>query len=287
MRYGPHRTLIAPAVGRAQLWRLALGLTLIVAIYLSISIGWVIGASLLNVPISDAQGRTPVSLILLLFGFLAVYPGVFIAVRLIHRRSFAGLFGPRRDFWRDAGRASLAGLAVYAVAIVLPGPDMPEPQPNLPFGRWLGWLIPALLAVAVQVTAEEVLFRGYLQSQLAARFRSPLVWMVLPVLLFGAMHYNPLLPGPNTFWLILVPTCFGLLAADLTARTGNLGAAVALHFLNNTAGILLVSQGEFMSGLALYRMPVELSDPELLAQLPPQFLMLFILWLSVRLILRR
>ncbi len=30
---------------------------------------------------------------------------------------------------------------------------------------------------------EELVFRGYLQSQLAARFRSPLVWIVLPSLM--------------------------------------------------------------------------------------------------------
>ena len=39
-----------------------------------------------------------------------------------------------------------------------------------------------------QVFAEEVAFRGYLQTQLAARFTSPVIWMSLPALGFGLLQ---------------------------------------------------------------------------------------------------
>ncbi len=55
-------------------------------------------------------------------------------------------------------------------------------------------------ACLIQTGAEELVFRGYLQQQLAARFASPLIWMVLPALIFGAVHYDPATAGPNV-WL--------------------------------------------------------------------------------------
>ena len=39
--------------------------------------------------------------------------------------------------------------------------------------------------------AEEALFRGYLLQQLAVRNPSPLIWMVLPALVFAALHIDP------------------------------------------------------------------------------------------------
>jgi DNA-directed RNA polymerase subunit RPC12/RpoP len=41
------------------------------------------------------------------------------------------------------------------------------------------------VGVLIQTGAEEVLFRGYLQQQLAARFASPIAWMVLPSAIFA------------------------------------------------------------------------------------------------------
>ena len=75
--------------------------------------------------------------------------------------------------------------------------------------------------------------------------------------------------------------------ADLTARCGNLGPALALHFLNNFAALLLLAPGEEMSGLALYRLPIEMSDPGLVSHLPVEIGLLFILWLAARVALRR
>jgi membrane protease YdiL (CAAX protease family) len=60
----------------------------------------------------------------------------------------------------------------------------------------------ALVGVLIQTGAEEVLFRGYMQQQLAARFSSPILWMVLPSAIFAALHYQPEIMGDNT-WLMM------------------------------------------------------------------------------------
>jgi membrane protease YdiL (CAAX protease family) len=114
----------------------------------------------------------------------------------------------------------------------------------------------ALVGVLIQTGAEEVLFRGYMQQQLAARFSSPLMWMVLPSAIFAALHYQPEIMGDNTWLMMAAVFVFALLAADLTAVTGTIGAAWAMHFVNNALAILVVATDGPLSGLALYIAPI-------------------------------
>ncbi len=289
MRYAAQTALSDPARSRAQIWRLIAGLVLVAFVYGLLLTGWFTAEMALGLPPMGGGGLgvTPWSALNLLATFVCVYPGLWLALRWLHRRPLSGLFGPRRSVFRDGGRVMLAAVLVYAASLALPGPEGAGPVPNLPPARWLIWLIPGLVALIVQVTAEELLFRGYVQSQLAARFRSPVIWLGLPALAFGVLHYSQLTGGANAVWLLLPPTAFGLLAADLTARCGNLGPAIGLHLLNNFAAILVVAPGLTMSGLALFRLPIQMSDPVILEQLPIEIALLFVIWLAARIALRR
>jgi membrane protease YdiL (CAAX protease family) len=81
---------------------------------------------------------------------------------------------------------------------------------------------------------------------------------------------------------------FGLVAADLTARTGNLGAAVALHFTNNISAILMVGLAGNLGGLTLYQVHVPSDDiGKTLLYLALDCAGLMVAWMMARLILRR
>jgi uncharacterized protein len=43
---------------------------------------------------------------------------------------------------------------------------------------------------------------------------------------------------------------FGLIAADLTARTGSIGAAWGFHFANNTMAITILATDGTITGLS-------------------------------------
>jgi hypothetical protein len=82
--------------------------------------------------------------------------------------------------------------------------------------------------------------------------------------------------------------CFGLVAADLTARTGNLGAAVALHFTNNISAVLMVGLAGNLGGLTLYQIHLPSGDAsKTLLYLALDCLGLLVSWLLARLVLRR
>jgi hypothetical protein len=81
---------------------------------------------------------------------------------------------------------------------------------------------------------------------------------------------------------------FGILMADLTARAGTLGPAIAVHLFNNVTAIMIVSSPTSLNGLALFHLPFEMSDTEALRPwLAVDFAMMLISWLTARLAIRR
>ncbi|KIN75339.1 Caax amino terminal protease family protein [Sulfitobacter noctilucae] len=293
--YAPHEVFIAPARHKPELWRFVAGLVLAGFAYILLSQVFfqvVYNLARTSYPAMLGElmtGRTALAMYLLLlsFGFMSV--GVAISVRLLHSRSFLSLLGPIPALLRDFRLVSLSVLAVMAVVFVLPPWGMGgEFIPNMPVQKWLALLFPSLILIFVQVSAEEVVFRGYVQQQLAVRFRSPWAWMVLPSVLFALGHYLPDTAGDNALIIALWAGMFGILMADLTARAGSLGPAIAVHFWNNVSAMLIVSLPEDLSGLALYLTPFGLEDTEALrAWLPVDFAMMLVMWLAARLAIRR
>jgi membrane protease YdiL (CAAX protease family) len=294
--YAPHQTFVAPARARAQLWRLAVGLVLGGAGYIVLAQFFYDTLIALYVP-DDAtafaeelqNGSTPFAMFALLFSFGAMTLTLALVVAMVHNRSVLTLLGPLRPFAKQFQQAAVAVVVLSGALWILPPWGMEPPMlPGLPVGLWAGLLPLSLLAVLVQVSAEELLFRGYLQQQLAARFASPLVWMVLPSALFALGHYAPAVAGGNAIWIVAWAGIFGLLMADLTARSGTLGPAIAVHFINNVIAMVLTAMPDDLSGLALYLMPFSLADEAAVAQwLPVDFGIMLTSWLAVRLTLRR
>ncbi|UOA28756.1 CPBP family intramembrane glutamic endopeptidase [Pseudosulfitobacter sp. DSM 107133] len=294
--YAPHKAFIAPARAYPQLWRLVLGLVLGGAGYFALSQLYVTLLLSFVPPESTARfyddlqsGATPSAMFLLLFSFGLLMLVLGRVLVVLHRRPMLSLLGP----WRECAgqfRLALTAMVMLSVALwVLPPWGMEPPLvPELPFGRWAALLPLSLLAVLVQVSAEELLFRGYIQQQLAARFASPLVWMAIPSALFALGHYAPETSGENALWVAAWAGMFGLLMADLTARSGTLGPAIAVHFINNVMAMLFTAMPDDLSGLALYVMPFGLADEAAVALwLPVDFAIMLTSWLAVRLALRR
>ena len=221
-----------------------------------------------------------------MFGLLIVALG--LTLRIVHRRGLSSIIGPRALALRQFTRAMGVMLLLYGALLFLPMPEGLEPVANLPASQWLMLLPLALTGLFLQVFAEELVFRGYLQSQLAARFASPLVWMVLPSVSFAMLHYDPISFGANAWVVVAWAAAFGLAAADLTARSGTLGPATALHFINNFSAIMIAAPRGQFDGLALYAYPFTVDNADALwAMMPLDLLILVCGWLAIRLSLRR
>lgn len=287
-----YETLVAPARPRRALWRTILGLAIVAAVYF----GWMTGLAVLaawltGVPFGALLGRIatgadPAAVLLLLAGFLGAWAGVWIVLRLLHRRSLRSLLGRAPRVLGDfvAGVAILGlvggGLTLLLLPILPPLTLRDDPA------TWLAFLPAALLGILVQTGAEELVFRGYLQSQLAARFGLRTVYLLLPAVLFGLAHYNAEELGQDA-WIVVASTAlFGLAAGDLTQRTGALGLAWGLHFANNVLAMLVLSVMGGLGGLALVHaaaVPDALARPLLVSDM----LVTLAVWGAARIWLRR
>ncbi len=293
--YGAHEILVAPARGSEQIWRLIMGVILIAGVVLLISqfvnqaLVTLLGNAVYARLIGADGPSSPVSVIYLLssFGFLTL--GVVVALRVAHHRGFGALLGDWGLFKQQFFAVVIVLFAINLAIILLPPWDAGMPlEPNLAFRVWLAALPFALVAILIQVSAEEIVFRGYLQQQIAARFSSPLIWLLVPSALFGLGHYMPQAAGENAVMLAAWAGVFGLAMADVTARAGTLGPAIAIHLSHNAVAILFVSIQDELSGLALYSIAIDLSDTEAVSGLiPVEFMMILVSWLGARLAIRR
>ncbi len=266
MSYSAHSDFVAPAKTHPALWRLVVGLIVAAAIYLGAIIGIVALVNLLASPEQSTRwlaqmqaGQGPIGALLMLSTFPAMALGAVAAAALLHRRGPLTLFGPWQiaieHFKTGFSTAMIIILVVTGLfALIVPL------DPGMGTRPWVALLPVVVIALFVQTGAEELLFRGYIQQQLAARFSNPWVWMVLPSVLFGALHFDPSNIGPAALLMVAAATMFGLFAADLTARTGTIGAAWGFHLANNAAAFLLVSLPDNLGGLSLYTTRFGMAD---------------------------
>lgn len=295
MRYDAHELLVGPARATSHPARLVAGIALGVPVFVALSFGYASLLPLLFGPeawaqiapgIETASNPQGVLINLFVFGLLIVALG--LTLRLVHRRGIWSIIGPRTLALHQFNRAMGVMLLLYGALLFLPMPEGMDPVANLTPRHWLMLLPLALLGLFLQVFAEELVFRGYLQTQLAARFSSPLIWMVLPSLCFAMLHFDPVSFGPNAWIVVAWAAAFGLAAADLTARSGTLGPATALHFINNFSAIMIAAPRGQFDGLALYAYPFGVDNIDALwAMMPLDLLILVCGWLAIRVTLRR
>jgi membrane protease YdiL (CAAX protease family) len=231
-----------------ELWRLLVGMLIIAACWLGVSVLFVIAGSVASDGNLETFGQTRPGTLGLFATFAGIWLGVWLAMRFLHREPLRNLFGvggrvATGDFWRGFATVVLTSL-LSEVLIYLVWPEFGRSPISL--NNWLIYLIPVTLLCLVQTSSEEVLFRGYLMRGLANRFRSPWIWALLPALAFLALHLTPQMTLND---LLLVLFTIGALTAALVAVvyvTGNLGAAFGMHMANNLFAFLLVShQSDF------------------------------------------
>ncbi|MFY0679198.1 MAG: CPBP family intramembrane metalloprotease [Thalassovita sp.] len=296
--YAPHRSLVTSTREEADVPRLVIGIVAVEFVFATAI--ELVDAILASVPQSITngyyKGDTAVGLLaqLLSYGFLAL--AVVLVAKIINQRSASSLIGNVFGALHMGRGTLFACLAVFAAIELLPPYYSLEGANSTGFGRWLLVLPFTAAALTVQTASEEIFYRGYIQQQIAARFHAPLVWLVCPNLLFAAAHWNNTAGFNDAMSYVIWAFFFGLAASDLTARTGNLGAAIGFHLANNLYAFTLYSElGREDSGLALYLFPASESllppsatqSPILTLGLLTELMVLLVLWLSARVAVRR
>lgn len=255
----PFESYVHPARTANEFWRLGVGVVLCVFVYVTVLLsldGFANAVTESGAPRFDQIQSSPWSVIYLLYSFCGMALGPLVIAPLLHSRLPITLFGPRGSIRSDFVTAVKVTVIIQGVLVIV-WLLFADTDSNLSPDRWVVLLPFALIGLAIQTGAEEILFRGYLMQQLAARLRSPWIWAAAPSLLFAWLHYDDSLPDLDRYLIMLAIAIYALIATDLVTVTGNIGAAWGMHFAINFSSLLILSPEGWLSGLALFTVPIE------------------------------
>ncbi len=298
--YAPHKAFVATADARNALPLVVIGFCAIELIYFYgyALLDYVLGASAPDLLSAFYLGATPAALFAQLTSFLILGGAVILIVAALHKRGPLSLIGNLRIAVPQF-LACFGALVLLLVALEFVPPwwsfDALAEVRSLP--AWLGLVPVMLLGILIQIGSEELLYRGYVQQQIASYMPHPAVWLVVPNILFAAAHWDTAAAMNQNAQYVIWAFAFGLAASDLTARTGTLGAAIALHLANNAfAFMLYAEQNGPSSGFALFLFPEGSMGASFEGatetafvtwQLTAELGILLLMWLTARLALKR
>jgi membrane protease YdiL (CAAX protease family) len=256
--------------GKNALWRIVAGIVLIAVVWFTSTILLFV-AGVVAIAIRDGDspadfmsttGALDLSTLFVdqtgaIVSFLAIaslWPGVWLVLKFLHKRSILGLLGlERRLYWPDFVRSAVVTMAVGVVAV--PIALLIDPtflRGSISLSRWLATAPLMIFVIFLQSSAEEIAFRGYLHQTLAARFATPLIWLALPTGLFTLLHWNGAASMAMNLASLFVILAMSLSMSSLLMATGNLAASMGVHFGNNVVALMLVSSVPDWGPLALF-----------------------------------
>ncbi|MGW8225728.1 MAG: CPBP family intramembrane glutamic endopeptidase [Anaerolineales bacterium] len=248
--------LDAALQGHASVWRYILGTLLILFIWLII--GGVATAILLiafgiyqGLPLMDLTqlvydpsllGYIPYYLVLN-FGFIFFWFGIWLAVRLIHGRSMRSLVTWMSSIsWRRVGIGFilwvlLLGIGTLVEYFVSPGTFTVtfDARVFIPFA------LLAILITPMQTTAEELFFRGYLVQAGSLISRNWIFLSIWSGILFALPHFSNPEVAENTLVVLFTFFVLGAFLAWISLKDGTIELAIGLHAANNLMAGLLVT----------------------------------------------
>ncbi len=265
---GPFQQWVDNARPMEQLWRTVLGAVIIAAVWMAWSVALVLIAAGAGLVKREAfatlfgLSETPlgyfdtVAVLMIalatLWGFTF---GVLLVLRLLHKRSLGTLLASNRRFsWTQLGIGALIAAGYLAVSLGLSIAMGNTPRRSeLEIGTWLAMMVPFALVIFTQAASEELVFRGYLPQQLAARFGNSLLWGLVPSVAFGLLHAANA-PGSPTYaaYYVVIATVMGLVMMAMVWRTGSLAAAMGFHCVNNLGALTIAGNDAGPSSVALF-----------------------------------
>lgn len=239
--------------GRNDWWRYVLAVLLILcmwqilgaipSIFLLI-LAMANGISMGNIGTGSLPGVDPaVSFVVLMLASVFFVLGVYLAVRLIHRRPFRTIITPARSIaWGRLFQGFgvwfvLAGLTSVVEALLYPGRYVWTPD----LEHFIPFVFLALILVPIQTSAEEFFFRGYILQGVGLRVRNIWALSVISGILFMVPHFLNPEASVNYALMGLYYFSIGAFLAYITLRDGRLELALGVHAANNLFSALFAN----------------------------------------------
>lgn len=233
--------------GKFEFWRYLLLIIIIIGVTLVAQAILFIFASLLvgTMDFNNFPSMTLLWVTMLPFAVLLIFllPGI----RLLHNQSIKSVFTQKTVFnWKLLIKSAIiwflmSGVADIIISVLQPGNYVY----SFSLFSFLPYILIAVILIAFQISAEEVLFRSYLLQGLTRLFRFRWLGIVLQAILFGVLHgANPEVTSYGLLTTMPFYIGIGLLLGWLSFRSKGLEIALGLHFANNLYATSMVTFAE-------------------------------------------
>jgi len=228
--------------GRSDWWRYVLGILLLVFVFLA-------GTLLVGLPLIRLFGdyeRYP-EIGKIAFDnstFLPVFLAPLFLAWALHKRPWWSVAVPRpRVEWWNLGMGfvlELLGLlGVWLLYTFLGGIKTTFVPHDLL--EYIPVVVVSFFFIFIQITAEELVFRGYLMQALRRITANPIFIIGVTGVLFGAPHLPNLGPAGLPWYGLLIYMMDGWLLAWLAYRTRSLWMSIGWHWANNFSSFIILS----------------------------------------------
>ncbi len=255
------RSIFLQAGQEIQTRKIALGFFIISVFYIigSFAIGLVCSSTSIC-SFSSGLGRTPLNLLFVLFTFIPIWIGVWIAMNFIHHLPMKVLLGPSSKLdsqllLKGFLAMLFLGIGIETILQFIPAVSKYiyyESNKVLFLSDWIKWLLPVILFIFVQSAAEELVFRGYLLQTIWTKSTSYLYAVICPSLIFGLLHFDSQSYGVNAWYYCFNTFVVGCLLCLVTLHTGNIALAFGLHWGGNTVSLVFFGIHGNLDGMALW-----------------------------------
>ncbi|MBE9031503.1 CPBP family intramembrane metalloprotease [filamentous cyanobacterium LEGE 11480] len=197
--------------------------------------------------------------------FIALMLGIFLAVKLLHGRSFRSLISPMGQFSLSRFLTGytlwfgLLGITLLVSYALSPGDFQWTFDPM----QWGMLLIASLLLTPIQIAAEELFCRAYLMQGLGLLTRNRFVLVSLPSLLFALGHFSNPEMARGAVWMALLYWSLGVFLALLTLRDNRLELALGIHAAQNMFVLLVANTADSVLKTPSIWTIKETGDPQL------------------------
>lgn len=172
----------------------------------------------------------------MLAGFAGIWLGLWLAMHYLHGEPLNKLYGSNQRLDRQGVARGFLAIVIAAVVAELTLAVTGISTFTWSDWSWLPWLaiLPVLIVLTwIQTSAEELLFRAYLMRGIASRKRSAWAWVGIPAALFVLLHIEPGMTMNLAAVEIIGIASITAILVFTVVHTGNLGAAMGVHFGNN------------------------------------------------------
>ncbi len=222
--------------GKFEFWRYMLLTTIIIVVLLASQTIFLLIASMLEGTLDIYQYPSITLLWVTMLPFAALLVFLVPGIRLLHKQSIKSIFTQKQNFnWKLLFKSAilwfiLSGLSDIIISLLQPG--------NYVFSfsitKFLPYMLLALVLIAFQISAEEVLFRSYLLQGFIRLFRLRWLGIITQAILFGILHgANPEVSAYGLLTTMPFYIGIGLLLGWLSYRFKGLEIALGLHYANN------------------------------------------------------